>query len=180
MCSSDLFKPPPKLRHEMSRYAPPDKMFFTHPRFETFGANVTNGKGGKVVALRMECLEGARQLHREGLRPGLVYVDFEKNENRLVRTLRELMEMFPRATIVGDDHVFRPVVRAARRVSQEAPHAFEARGSAYIFWGPDATPVRTRADPRLERDPTAGDRVVYSAAAQTPYDKHYATSSFSL
>ena len=171
----DIFKPPPAIRHRLTRYTPGDKMFFAHPRLETFGANIMALPGtGDVYAIQGDAVVSVRSLAKMGYKFDLVYVDFEKKTERLVKVLEELRSLFPTAVLVGDDRVFPSVVRAVRLFA--AAHldvGVDELGGSYIVRPPGV--AHFSAPPIPSQSESAG---VYNERAMTKWDKRIAPSSF--
>lgn len=132
------------------KLSPSDKLFFNHPRFETFHANVGAtltergaAKGNSVVMVQMDAMAAIERLRELGQEPQLVFIDCEKKTDALVKMIMSVRRCFPRAVIVGDDYVFPSVRRAVASFAQTV-HVI-ALQEAYVLIpsGHDATPFRT-------------------------------------
>jgi hypothetical protein len=91
----------------------------TQPRFEkllprlyeTFQARCWDYRQ-RVVPLRMSTTEGLRAVAGAGLQPDFVYVDAEHSFDAVTAELGLARELFPRATLGGDDYDWRGVREA--------------------------------------------------------------------
>lgn len=171
----DIFKPPPAIRHRLTRYTPGDKMFFAHPRLETFGANIMAVPGtGDIHAVQGEAVASVRLLAKMGRKFDLIYIDFEKKTERLVKVLEELRSLFPAAVLVGDDRVFPSVVRAVRVFAAAHPDVgVDELGGAYVVRPPGV--AKFSAPPVPGQSESTGP---YDGRAMTKWDKRIAPSTF--
>jgi len=66
----------------------------------------------RLIPLRMTSVEGLRTVADHGLRPDLIYVDAEHSYAAVASELELARQLFPRATVVGDDYDWEGVARA--------------------------------------------------------------------
>ncbi len=80
---------------------PDEKFFFKHMRFETFMANMKNHK--HLYAIKMNCYDSIQWLKRNNIKVDLFYIDFIKNNNKLIQFIDQIFLNYPNAIILGDD-----------------------------------------------------------------------------
>ena len=153
----DKFKAAPMIDYKKNRIGVEDNFFFNHPRFETFAANVSTALTGlglpaamasaagsmatssnKVVMVRGDASKIIQVSRKHRFVPEMVFIDYEKNTERLTRLITSLRKAFPRAFIVGDDHVFESVKRAIRTLPKDKTIVL---GESYVILPGDATPA---------------------------------------
>jgi hypothetical protein len=79
--------------------------------FETYQARCWDYRE-RLVPLRMNTIEGLRAVAEAGLQPDFVYVDAEHSFDAVTAELGLARELFPRATLGGDDYDWRGVREA--------------------------------------------------------------------
>ncbi len=121
----------------------PSEKLYNHLRYETFCSNLSSFNNEKLtskdltsryffdeqehkskdfnsnkfVLMKMDIYEGIEVIYKNGIKPDLILIDFEKKKDKLLGVLKKLKQYFPNCIIVGDDYVF-PSVREAVRLSK--------------------------------------------------------------
>lgn len=144
----DKFKAPPILSYNKKRTGVEDNFFFHHPRQDTFAANVSTSLTGlgepivgsasaaaaaaassasasssernAVVMVKGDASKSIQFATENKIAPQMVFIDFEKNTKRLKAFIKTIQRSFPKAVIVGDDHIFESVKRAVRSFPKES------------------------------------------------------------
>lgn len=111
----DFFRSPFVSSYVPDGYHPMDRFYNHFMRFETFHRNLSSPKEPrKTFSMRYDCFDAISLLKKYDVKVALFYVDFEKKTEELKKVLRRLTDLFPHATIVGDDLVFRSVYLVAQ------------------------------------------------------------------
>jgi predicted O-methyltransferase YrrM len=98
---------------------PIDRFYFQHQRLHSFARTMHDEEEalgiagrGRVVVFRGDIYDAVEQVARIPCQPDLVFIDCEKKTRQLRQLLDRLADLFPRATIVGDDLIADSVQRA--------------------------------------------------------------------
>eukprot|EP01138_Halocafeteria_seosinensis_P005723 gb/GECG01005851.1/.p1 GENE.gb/GECG01005851.1/~~gb/GECG01005851.1/.p1 ORF type:complete len:795 (+),score=55.60 gb/GECG01005851.1/:1-2385(+) len=99
---------------------PIHKMFYNYLRLETAHRNLQASSealfrqdpNGGIYTVTVDCHDAPEMLSTFGVVPDLVFMDCEKDTERLATLLEKIHCLFPETPIVGDDYVF-PSVREA-------------------------------------------------------------------
>jgi len=79
--------------------------FFQYLRFDTFHSNVGDFKN--IYSIKGDNYLGPSWLKKNGIKTiDMIYIDFIKNDVKLIDFVNELFELYPNAIIIGDDVVY--------------------------------------------------------------------------
>lgn len=74
-----------------------------HPLYPTFLANLWDYRD-RVVPMRMKTVDGLKFLKTRGLMPDVIYIDADHHYMPAKSDISTCLELFPGATLVGDDY----------------------------------------------------------------------------
>ena len=94
------------------RYSPIDKFYFNYPRTETFIKNMSPYKNVITISHKGIQLEAIDFFIENKIKPDLIYIDFLKKTDELVKFLKKFHKHFPETIIVGDDNMYKSVKKA--------------------------------------------------------------------
>ncbi len=80
------------------------KFFWKFMRFETFHANIKEFKN--VYSVVGDMYENLHLLKKYNIVPDLIYIDFIKKDNELIKFVDKLFNFFPNTIIFGDDAIY--------------------------------------------------------------------------
>jgi hypothetical protein len=83
----------------------------------------------RIIPLQMSTLEGLRTVARFGVEPDVIYVDAEHSYEAVTSELELASELFPRATLVGDDFDWRGVRDAVQNFARRSGQHVERHGA---------------------------------------------------
>lgn len=101
--------------------------------FETFLA-MNWAYRHRIIPLRMSVRSGLRAIAERGLSPDLIYFDADQRFEPLCGDLGLALELFPRATLVGDDWQAPEVAQAVAVVAQRHGRAVQTYGRDWKAW----------------------------------------------
>lgn len=96
---------------------PLDYFYNTFLRFETFHSNLKKYKN--VFSVEYDCKKSLELLYKFNIKVDLFYIDFLKKTNDLVIFIKTILELFPKAIILGDDFVINSVKKAIEILKEE-------------------------------------------------------------
>lgn len=85
----------------------------------------------RIIPLRASSIEGLKRVAEAGLVPELLYLDADHQFDSISADLTTALDLFPDATIVGDDWDWSDVQRAVERVCRERSILFDVLGTAW-------------------------------------------------
>lgn len=97
---------------------------------ETFLANCWDYRH-RLTPLRMATLEGLKCIAERGLQPDLIYIDADHEFDAVKADLELSLELFPAATIIGDDWDWEGVRKAVDTVAKDRGFVVKPRGSSW-------------------------------------------------
>jgi hypothetical protein len=103
--------------------------------YETFLANCWNYRG-QILPLRQETSAGLTLLGKYDLRPDLIYLDADHGYEAVRRDFEQLLELFPAATVIGDDWDWPGVEQAVTDVAGLRRLKIETDGVAWRYAPP--------------------------------------------
>ena len=77
------------------------KYFLNRFKFEGFHKNLA--KFSNIYSIKYDCFKAAKWLKRQNINVDLFYLDFCKNDNKLIRVVDEIFNLYPDAIVIGDD-----------------------------------------------------------------------------
>ncbi len=80
------------------------KFHWKFMRFETFHANIKEFEN--VYTIVGDVHENLHLLKKNNINPDLIYIDFIKNDNILIKFVDKLLNLFPNTVIFGDDAIY--------------------------------------------------------------------------
>lgn len=83
----------------------------------------------KLVPMRMRTIEGLRILKDAGIRPSVIYVDADHHYDPAFLDIKTCLELFPEASIVGDDWRYPDVKRAAKELASAHRKSIHVEGN---------------------------------------------------
>ncbi len=91
--------------YQCSTITPVDTdFFFKYIRLETFHSNLSEYKN--LVSIKGDNYLSIKWLKKNKIQPDLFYIDFIKNDKKLISFVEEIFSDFPNCLIVGDDAVY--------------------------------------------------------------------------
>jgi hypothetical protein len=88
-----------------SSITPIDTNFFSRfMRFETFHKNIEKYKN--IYSIMGDNYKNVYLLQKHKITPDFIYIDFEKNDTKLIKFVDKLFTLFPNVIILGDDAVY--------------------------------------------------------------------------
>ena len=98
--------------------------------YETFLAECW-GYRDQIIPVKADTSEGLHRVAESGLEPEVVYLDADHSFDAALRDITLAMDLFPKATIVGDDWDWEGVHRAVETIARERKVQYEAYGSGW-------------------------------------------------
>jgi hypothetical protein len=108
----------------------PELASFLPRLYETFLSECWDYRD-RVIPLRANSVDGLRRVHAAGLSPDVVYVDADHRYESVVADLTAALDLFPRATIVGDDWDWDSVRTAVEAVARQRGIEVQSHGTAW-------------------------------------------------
>jgi hypothetical protein len=85
----------------------------------------------QIIPMRSGSVEGLRRVAEAGIQPDLVYLDGDHNAETVLGNLGTVLDLFPKAKIVGDDWDWEGVRMAVETLSQERGIKYENHGTGW-------------------------------------------------
>jgi hypothetical protein len=77
------------------------KYFLNRFKFEGFHKNLA--EFNNIYSVKYDCFKATKWLKQNNILIDLFYIDFCKNDNKLIRIIDEIFELYPNAIVIGDD-----------------------------------------------------------------------------
>jgi hypothetical protein len=111
----DVFRPIFLTKYTADEITPMDtKFFFKYLRFETFHRNVAEYEN--VTTIVGDIYKNYELLKMYKIQVQFIYIDFEKKTEPLYHFVKQILQDYPNAIIVGDDYVFESVKKAVEKM----------------------------------------------------------------
>jgi hypothetical protein len=114
--------------------ADPELADFLPRLYDTFLAECWDYRG-RVIPMRTRTVDGLLRIAQASLRPDLIYIDADHQYESVVADLTTALNLFPGATIVGDDWDWPSVRSAVETVTGERKVPVEVVGVAWRIPG---------------------------------------------
>ena len=85
----------------------------------------------QIIPVRANSIEGLRRVAHTGLQPDVVYIDADHSFEAVVADLECTLDLFPRATVVGDDWSWESVRTAVQKVVTDRNLACESNATGW-------------------------------------------------
>ncbi len=179
---------------------PISKMLLNHPRYETFCANNTSREGidktsrfyfdkqdlnneKDTILMKMDAYEAIEILHKNNIKPDLIFIDFETNAEKLEELIYKLMFYFPKAVIVGDDLMLPNVAKAIKNIETEYKRTYM---ESYIITPTEELlkNIETQILQKSELEPTKYQQKIrddiYSGIFNSPFTSILSQTGFAI
>ncbi len=80
------------------------KFFFQYMRYETFSSNLSNIPN--LYTIRGDNFNSISFLKNNNIKIDLFYIDFIKNDKKLIQFVDQIFESYPEAIVIGDDAIY--------------------------------------------------------------------------
>jgi len=107
--------------------------------FDTFLAECWSYRD-QIVPVRLGSREGMERVAEAGLQPDVVYIDADHQYQSVVQDLLTALDLFPQASILGDDADWEDVRRAIVEVAQKRGLQWVALGAGWQVLRPGQAP----------------------------------------
>ena len=77
------------------------KYFLNRFKFEGFHKNLA--EFSNIYSVKYDCFKAAKWLKRHNINIDLFYLDFCKNDSKLIKVVDEIFDLYPNAIVIGDD-----------------------------------------------------------------------------
>lgn len=105
MLCFDLFSNFFKSKHSIHNIGPLDTNFFCkYIKFNSFNARLRNYNN--VTTVKMDNFESIDWLHKHNIDVDLFYIDFCKNNYKIIIFIDKIFKLYPNAIIIGDDALY--------------------------------------------------------------------------
>jgi predicted O-methyltransferase YrrM len=98
--------------------------------FETFLVNCWYLRE-RLIPIRQTSVRGMQEIATYGIHPDVVYIDADHSHDAVVKDLEAAIDLFPEATIVGDDFNWPGVESAVRYVTGKRNRRYHVTGVAW-------------------------------------------------
>jgi hypothetical protein len=89
----------------------------------------------QIVPVRVPSVEGLHRVAQAGIEPEVIYIDSDHSFDAVREDLTAALDLFPRATIVGDDWDWEGVRTAVETVAKDRSLRFETLSPAWRILG---------------------------------------------
>lgn len=106
----DKFQNIAKSPYTSNKFNPLDKFYFSLPRFETVYNILSEYKNCYLI--QHNAYDAIKLMKKWNIKIDMIFIDFIKKKNNLIKFLEEIYQAYPNVVVVGDDIVFETVKQA--------------------------------------------------------------------